>query len=304
MRLLFFGSSVFSLSVLEALHKNHRVIGVITQPDRPKGRGRRIAPTVVKLFAQKEGLFVLDPENLDQKVLETLKGLLPDIIVVAAYGKILPSEYLKLAPLGAINVHPSLLPKYRGPSPIQWVLLKGEKETGVTTFLMDEGLDSGPILLQEKLPIQDEETYSSLLEKLSHLAARLTLKTLEEMGKGTLIPIPQDHQKACYTKKIDRSLALINWNRPAKEVWNKVRALEGWPCAYTFWQGKLLKIWRASLGEGRGEPGTIIGLKEGIEVACSEGSLIIKELQLEGGKRMGSSEFLRGHRLDLGERVG
>jgi len=304
MRLLFFGSSPFSLSVLEALRKVHQIVGVITQPDRPKGRGRKPAPTVVKLFAQKEGIFFLDPENLDQKVLEILKGLSPEVLVVAAYGKLLPSEYLNLAPFGAINVHPSLLPKYRGPSPIQWVLLKGERETGVTTFLMDEGLDSGPILLQERIPIEDEDTYSSLFEKLSRLSAQLTLKTLEGMEKGTLTPISQDHQKACYTKKIDRSLALINWDRPAREVWNKVRALEGWPCAYTFWKGKLLKIWRASLGEGKGEPGTIIGLKGGIEIACSDGSLIIGELQLEGGRRMSSSEFLRGHRLDVGERLG
>ena len=304
MRLLFFGSSPFSVSVLEALKKVHQIVGVITQPDRPKGRGRKPAPTAVKLFAQKEGLFVLDPENLDQKVLEILKGLSPDVLVVAAYGKILPLEYLNLAPFGAVNVHPSLLPKYRGPSPIQWVLLKGEKETGVTTFLMDEGVDSGPILLQERVPIEEEDTYSSLLEKLSRLSAQLILKTLEEMEKGTLMPIPQDHQKACYTKKIDRSLGLINWNRPAREIWNKVRALEGWPCAYTFWKGKLLKIWKASLGEGKGEPGTIIGLKGGIEIACSDGSLIIRELQLEGGKRISSLDFLRGHRLDVGERIG
>jgi len=304
MRLFFFGSSPFSLSVLEALKKVHQIVGVITQPDRPKGRGRKPAPTVVKLFAQKEGLFVLDPENLNQKVLEILKGFSPEVLVVAAYGKILPSEYLNLATFGAINVHPSLLPKYRGPSPIQWVLLKGERETGVTTFLMDEGLDSGPILLQERVPIEDEDTYSSLFEKLSGLSAQLILKTLEEMEKGTLMPIPQDHQKACYTQKIDRSLGLINWNRPAREIWNKVRALEGWPCAYTFWKGKLLKIWRASLGNGKGEPGTIISLKEGIEIACSDGSLIIRELQLEGGKRMLSFDFLRGHRLDVGERIG
>jgi len=289
---------------LEALKKVHQIVGVITQPDRPKGRGRKPAPTVVKLFAQKEGLFVLDPENLNQKVLEILKGFSPEVLVVAAYGKILPSEYLNLATFGAINVHPSLLPKYRGPSPIQWVLLKGERETGVTTFLMDEGLDSGPILLQERVPIEDEDTYSSLFEKLSGLSAQLILKTLEEMEKGTLMPIPQDHQKACYTQKIDRSLGLINWNRPAREIWNKVRALEGWPCAYTFWKGKLLKIWRASLGNGKGEPGTIISLKEGIEIACSDGSLIIRELQLEGGKRMLSFDFLRGHRLDVGERIG
>ncbi len=289
---------------MEALKKVHQIVGVITQPDRPKGRGRKPAPTVVKLFAQKEGLFVLDPENLNQKVLEILKGFSPEVLVVAAYGKILPSEYLNLATFGAINVHPSLLPKYRGPSPIQWVLLKGERETGVTTFLMDEGLDSGPILLQERVPIEDEDTYSSLFEKLSGLSAQLILKTLEEMEKGTLMPIPQDHQKACYTQKIDRSLGLINWNRPAREIWNKVRALEGWPCAYTFWKGKLLKIWRASLGNGKGEPGTIISLKEGIEIACSDGSLIIRELQLEGGKRMLSFDFLRGHRLDVGERIG
>lgn len=246
---------------------------------------------------------VLEPEDLGELKAE-LERMHPEAFVVAAYGKILPRWLLDLPRYGAINVHPSLLPRYRGAAPIQWAILKGERETGVTTFLMDEGLDSGPILLQRRVPIGEEETASELSRRLSEVGSELILETLRGLQQGRIRPRPQDHQEACYAPKIERHQGLIRWQEPAGRILNLIRALDPWPSAYTFYRGKLLKIWRAQRGKGRGEAGEVIGLEGGIEVACGEGSLLIRELQLEGRRRMEAGEFLRGHPLKLGEKLG
>ena len=303
MQLVFFGSSGFSVPILEALSSEHHLLAVVTQPDRPRGRGRRPQPTPVKSWAKERGFLVLEPEDLGEIKAE-LERMHPEAFVVAAYGKILPRWLLDLPPYGAINVHPSLLPRYRGAAPIQWAILKGERETGVTTFLMDEGLDSGPILLQRRVPIGEEETASELSRRLSELGSELTLETLRGLQQGRIRPRPQDHQKACYAPKIERRHGLIHWQEAAGRILNLIRALDPWPSAYTFYRGKLLKIWRARVGWGKGRAGEVIGLEGGIEVACGEGSLIIGELQLEGKRRMGAEEFLRGHPLRVGEKLG
>lgn len=304
MRLVFFGSSDFSVPILRALKDRHQVLAVVTQPDRPKGRGLKVQPTPVKAAAEEMDLRVLDPERLDGSVLRAIQDLEPEAFVVCAYGKILPRDFLRIPPLGAVNCHPSLLPRYRGAAPIQRALMKGEEETGVTTFLMDEGVDSGPILLQRRVTIGPDETATELSRRLSLLGAELVLETLEGLEAGIITPIPQDHSRACYAPKVEKAEALISWERPAKAIKDLIRALEMGPGAHTFFRGKVLKVYRAELGEGKGEPGMIIGLGEGIEVACGDGSLWLKELQLEGKRRMGASEFLRGQRIILGERLG
>lgn len=304
MRLVFFGSSNFSIPILEALVQNHQVLAVITQPDRPKGRGLKVQPTPVKEWAMKRGLKVFDPEKLDVEFAEVLSALTPEAIVVASYGKIVPKTILEVPPFGCLNVHPSLLPKLRGAAPIQWAILKGKRETGVTVFLMDEGLDSGPILLQRKTAIGDEETAQELERRLSQMGASLTIEALELIQRGEIKPVPQRDEEACYAPKLSREVGLIDWSSPSKKLKDMVRGLEPWPCAYTFYRGKTLKIWKATCKEGKGSPGEVISLKEGIEVACGEGSLLIKELQLEGKRRMKAEEFLRGYKLSIGEKLG
>lgn len=304
MRLVFFGSSEFAVPILRALREKHKILTVVTQPDRPKGRGLKVRPTPVKAVALQMGLEVREPERLDRAFLSALMDLEPELFVVCSYGKILPREYLSLPPLGAVNVHPSLLPKYRGAAPIQRALMKGEEETGVTTFLMDEGVDSGPILLQRRTSIRPDEKASELSQRLSEMGAQLLLETLDGLKDRSLRATPQDHTRACYAPKIERHEALIPWERPAQVIKDLIRALEMAPGAYTFFRGKVLKIYEAKTAERRGKPGEVIGLGEGIEVACGEGSLVIYELQLEGRRRMKASEFLRGHPIIIGERLG
>lgn len=304
MRLIFFGSSNFSIPVLEALVQNHEVLAVITQPDRPKGRGLKVQPTPVKEWAKKRGLNVFGPEKLEGEFIKALLAFMPEAIVVASYGKLIPKSILDLPPFGCLNVHPSLLPKLRGAAPIQWAILKGKKETGVTIFIMDEGLDSGPILLQRKTAIGEEETAPELERRLSELGASLTIEALELLKKGEIKPVPQRDEEACYAPKLSREIGLIDWSNPSKKIKDMVRGLEPWPCAYTFYKGKTLKVWKAFYKEGKGEPGEVIGLREGIEVACGEGVLVIKELQLEGKRKMTAEEFLRGYKLNIGEKLG
>lgn len=304
MRLVFFGSSNFSLPVLEALVQNHEVLAVVTQPDRPKGRGLKVQPTPVKEWALKRGLKVLQPERLDEEFARTLLALMPEAMVVASYGKIIPKAILDIPTFGCLNVHPSLLPKLRGAAPIQWAILKGIRETGVTIFLMDEGLDSGPILLQRKTTIGEEETAEELEKRLSQMGASLAIEVLELLKKGGIRPVPQKDEEACYAPKLSREVGLIDWASPCKKIKDMVRGLEPWPCAYTFYRGKTVKIWKAYCKAGKGYPGEVIDLREGIEVACGEGSLVIKELQLEGKRKMTAEEFLRGYKLNLGEKLG
>ncbi len=305
MGVVFMGSAPFSLPTLKALVEEEEVLAVVTQPDRPRGRGLKPSATPVKEWAKGRGIPVLQPEDLGGELVEELRHLRPEVVVVAAYGKILPKEVLKIPPLGCINVHPSLLPKYRGAAPVNWAIIRGERETGVTTFLMDEGMDSGPVLLQRRVEIHEDETAPELLARLADLGGELLLETIRRWRKGELVPQPQRDEEATYAPRLERSHGLIDWKRKAGEIKNLVRGLQPWPSAYTFLKGKLLKVFRARLGDGsRGEPGEVVSLRGGIEVACGEGSLVITELQLEGRRRMSAEEFLRGHPLRVGDKLG
>lgn len=307
MRIVFMGTPETAATCLQALiDAQEQIVLVVTQPDRKKGRGQKLAPPPVKLLAQKYNLEVLQPEKIkDQTIVEKIKAYDPELIVVAAYGKILPKELIDIPPNGSINVHASLLPKYRGGAPIQWALLKGEKETGVTIMQIAETLDTGDILLQEKIPIEPDDDAQTLQEKLFNLGAQLLLKAIEQIKNKTIKRIPQKEIDATYAELIRKESGEIDWRKPAIEVSNRVRALIPWPCAHTFYKEKMLKIWKAEtlsryIGTKKAKPGEIVDEKE-LVVACGRGALKILELQLEGGRKLGSSDFLRGHELSVGD---
>ncbi|RDV83452.1 methionyl-tRNA formyltransferase [Ammonifex thiophilus] len=309
MRLVFMGTPAFAIPSLEALTRaGHELVLVVTQPDRPKGRGGKLTPPPVKEWALRYGLPCLQPVRLkDPAFLAALREAEPEVIVVVAYGKILPPEVLNLPPRGCINLHASLLPKYRGAAPIQHALLSGEKETGVTTILMDEGMDTGDILLQESLVVGEEENFGSLHDRLAQLGAELLCRTLSLWKEGKIKPKPQDHSQATYAPPLRSEDEIIRWEEPAEKIKNLVRALDPAPGARTFWQGKVLKIWRARAltGPFGGVPGEVLALApEGIVVRAGEGALLVLELQLAGGKRLKASEFLRGHSLTPGTVLG
>ena len=302
--LIFMGTSRFSLPSLAKLAKEEDVLAVVTQPDRPKGRGRRPSPTPVKEWALKEGLRVLQPERLDETFLKELEAMGPEMIVVAAFGQKLPKEVLELPPLGCINLHPSLLPRWRGAAPINWAIISGDERAGVTTILMDEGMDTGPILLQREVPIGEDETAEELCRRLSELGANLLLETIRRWRGGEIRPTPQGEEGATYAPMLKKGDGLLRWDRTARELRNQIRGMLPWPGSYTFWRGKRLILHRARLGEGKGRAGEVISTREGIEVACGEGSLIVEELQMEGKRKMRWDEFLRGHSLRVGEVLG
>ncbi|MGO0122887.1 methionyl-tRNA formyltransferase [Desulfothermobacter acidiphilus] len=309
MRLVFMGTPVFALPSLEALLRaGHDIALVITKPDRPRGRGGKLAPPPVKEWAERHGLPCLQPGSLkDSSVLTALSQVEPEVIVVVAYGKILPPEVLKLPPRGCINLHASLLPKYRGAAPIQHALLAGEKMTGVTTMLMDEGMDTGDILLQEPLAIGEEESFGSLQDRLARLGAELLVRTLKLWERGEIHPRPQDHTQATYAPPLQSKDEIIRWEEPAERIKNLVRALDPAPGARTSYQGKLLKIWRvrALSGPFGGVPGEILGVDpSGIVVRAGQGAVLVQELQLANGKRLRVAEFLRGHPVTPGVVLG
>jgi methionyl-tRNA formyltransferase len=258
---------------------------------------------------QREGLPVLQPVKLkDPAFLDALKNWQPDLIAVAAFGRILPPAILTLPPKGCINVHASLLPKYRGAGPIQWAIINGERETGVTTMLMDEGMDTGAILLQEAVPIEPDETAGMLSAKLAQVGGRLLVETLRRLKAGTLVPRPQDHAQATLAPLLKKEDGLIDWTHPAVEIANRVRGLAPWPGAYTFAGEDLWKIWKATAKDGQTDkalPGTIIGLtKEAILVATGDGLLSITEIQPANSRRMTAAQFLAGHQLSPGQVLG
>ncbi|UCC65953.1 MAG: methionyl-tRNA formyltransferase [Deltaproteobacteria bacterium] len=305
LHVVFMGTAPFSLLALRVLSASEKVAAVVTQPDRPRGRGRKVSPPPVKEFATDLGLPVLQPERVkDQDFISLLKELHPELIVVAAFGQILPSALLEIPPLGCVNVHPSLLPKYRGAAPINWAIIKGEARTGVTTYLMDEGMDTGDILLVQEAEVGRDETAQELGERLAELGAKLLLETIRGLKEGTLQPIPQDEEGASYAPMLKKDDGLIQWEWEAHQIRNQIRGMIPWPVAFTLWGGKRIKIYQGITGDGKGIPGEVISLQRAIEVACGERSLFIKELQMEGGRRMGWDEFARGHRLTLGERLG
>jgi methionyl-tRNA formyltransferase len=293
---------------LKQLIERYEVAGVLTRPDRPAGRGRRMVASPVKETALAHSLPVLHPRTLRRpERVEQLKALEPEIIVVAAYGLILPSAVLEIPLHGCLNVHASLLPAYRGAAPITAAILAGEAETGVTIMLMDEGMDTGPLLAQARMTIQPQDTTQSLGEKLARLGADLLMETLPRWLRGEIEPQPQGEDQATYSRLIRKEDGLVNWSLPAVEIERAVRAYTPWPSAYAFWQGKLLKILRARpLVEwpGRAEPGEVIELPQGIAVATGEGALLLEEVQLAGRRAMGAEEFVRGQRDFVGSMLG
>ncbi len=302
MRIVFMGTPDFSVNALENIVKaGHDVVGVITQPDKPKGRGGKMQYTPVKEKALELGLDVYQPQRVKEpEFIDKLKEMNPDAIVVIAFGQILPKAILDMPKYGCINVHASLLPKYRGAAPIQWSVIDGEKETGVTTMYMNEGLDTGDIIDKVVVPIDKKETGGSLFDKLAIEGGKLILKTLIELENGTAVRTPQDDSKSNYAGMINKQLGKIDFNKSAKEIERLIRGLNPWPSAYTKMDGKTLKIWDADVDDSENDsaPGTITEVgKDFIRVATGKGSLKILELQLEGKKRMKTRDFLNGAKI-------
>jgi len=309
LRVLFIGTSDFACPSLKALlDASYPVLEVVTQPDRPKGRGQKLTPPPVKVLALARQLPVFQPVRLrDPEAVEHLKSLKPDLIVVAAYGQILSSAVLSIPPLGCVNVHGSLLPKYRGAAPIARAILMGEKTTGVTTMLMDEGMDTGPILLAEETEIATQDNLQSLHDRLARMGADLLLQTLSGFEKGTVRPKAQDHSRATYAPKISKEEGRINWRSPAQTLCNLLRAFDPWPGAYSTWKGKTIKLFRPSVLAGTPEEiaGTLIkATSQGIIITAADGYLVVKELQMENRPRLSAEQFLRGTPLEPGRRLG
>ncbi|MBR1535149.1 MAG: methionyl-tRNA formyltransferase [Ruminococcus sp.] len=305
MKLIYMGTPDFAVPCLEKLiESGHEVSAVFTQPDKPVGRKQVLTPPDVKVCALKHGLTVYQPNSMrDGTAMEIIRKVDPDAIIVAAYGKILPKEILDFPRYGCINVHGSLLPKYRGAAPIQWSVINGDPETGVTIMQMNEGIDTGDMLLQKTLPIEIDDTAESMFDKLAELGAKTLIEALEKLERGELSPEKQDESHATYASMLDKSISLIDWNKSGTAVHNLVRGLYSWPVAYTLLHGKKLKILRTSPCDKSGEAGKVLSL-DPLTVACGEGSVIIHELQLEGKKRMDAKTFLVGHKLSVGELIG
>ncbi len=304
-RIVFFGTPSFALPALQSLLKGPDVVvGVVTQPDREKGRGRRIVISPIKDLALQHGLILLQPEKAKEEAFqEALRGLQPDLFAVVAYGQILPKSVLETPKYGSVNVHASLLPRYRGAAPIAWAILRGEKVTGVTTMVMDQGMDTGDILLQAEVPIGSEETCESLHDRLAPLGAQLLSKTIEKMKAGKMRAVSQDHSKATYAPPLKKEDGHIDWEKEAGEIDRQIRAFNPWPGAFTKWGDRLLKIFRGEVREStpKGKPGAVAWVgSEFIEVGAGKDSYLIKEVQLEGRKRMTIREFLSGHSISVG----
>jgi methionyl-tRNA formyltransferase len=301
---VFMGTPEFACPTLQKLiDRGEQLVAVVTQPDRPKGRGQRLMPPPVKELALRNGLTVLQPSKVrDPAFVEVIRELAPEVIVVVAFGQILPKALLDIPPLGCINVHASLLPHYRGAAPLNWCLINGETETGVTTMLMDVGLDTGPMLLKRATPIGENEDIVSLHDRMSAMGAQLLSETLDGLAAGTLVPQEQDGCRSCYAPMLKKEDGLIDWNRPAADIHNQVRGLAVWPGAFTYLDGQVLKVYRTRRAAGSGLPGTVLRAdKHGIEVACLEGSLVIEELQLAGKKRLEAASFLAGCTITAGK---
>ncbi|MCI8727510.1 MAG: methionyl-tRNA formyltransferase [Hungatella sp.] len=304
MRIVFMGTPDFSVPVLEALAgSKHQVIAVVTQPDKPKGRGKAVVMTPVKEKAVALGIPVYQPAKVrEPEFVQVLKDLNPDTIVVVAFGQILKKNILDLPPFGCVNVHASLLPGYRGSAPIQWAVINGEKESGVTTMMMDEGIDTGDMLEKASIPLESDETGGSLHDKLSRLGAELILSTLTKLEDGTLKRTPQTDENTCYARMLKKSMGDIDWTMDAVSIERLIRGLNPWPSAYTRWNQKTLKIWKAQVleEEYEGVCGEVVCTdKSRILVKTGKGTLSLKELQPEGKKRMEVEAFLRGYPVEL-----
>lgn len=309
---VFMGTPDFAVGTLRALiQSDYQVKAVFCQPDKPKGRGKSLAMPPVKEEALRAGIPVYQPGKIrEEEWLLKIEEMKPDAIVVVAFGQILPERVLKAAKYGCINVHASLLPKYRGAAPIQWAVINGEKVSGVTTMRMDAGLDTGDMILWEEVPLEEEETGGSLFDKLSGVGAKLLIRTLDEISAGKAVYHPQPKESpTAYAAMLTKKQGEISWEQPAKKIECLIRGLNPWPSAYTHYRGKMLKIWRANTLQGqpdqKAEPGQAVQVtKHSLEIQTGDGILSVKELQPEGKKRMGVDEFLRGYPVETGERFG
>ena len=311
MRVIFMGTPDFAVGTLQALlQSEHEVVAVVTQPDKPKGRGKAMQFTPVKEVAAEAGIPVLQPKKVrEEAVVEELRSYHPDVIVVVAFGQLIPKSILEMPKYGCVNVHASLLPKYRGAAPIQWAVIDGEEKSGVTTMQMDEGLDTGDMLLTEEVTLDPEETGGSLFDKLSQVGAQLLLKTLDALENAAFTPQKQPAESTtAYAAMLNKKMGEIDWSQSAVQIERLVRGLNPWPSAYTHLAGKTLKIWKAAVRpsrEQKKEPGSVIlEDKKHFGIQTGDGVLEILELQLEGKKRMTADAFLRGYQLENGTKLG
>ena len=305
MRLVFLGTPAFAVPTLERMvEAGHQVVAVVTQPDRPRCRGQHPAPPPVKEASLRLGLPVFQPERVRRpEAVEYLRTLAVDAMVVVGYGQIIPQVIIDLAPLGIINVHASLLPKYRGAGPIQWAILNGETRTGVTTMRIDAGLDTGDMLLKAETEIGAEENAIELGRRLAAMGADLLVKTLEGLANGTVTPEPQNPAEATHAPLLKKEDGVVDWSQPALTIHNRVRGLQPWPGASTTFRGHTLHIWRSKPRPERGWPGRFISLKPPV-VSCGSGSLELVDVQLEGRKRIAAADFVNGQRLTDNETLG
>lgn len=305
MRIVFMGTPDFaSASLKKLIDEKFDVVGVFTQPDKPKGRGMELCASPVKELALENGLPVFQPVKMrDGTALAQIKALEPDILVVVAYGRILPDDILAVPKYGAINVHGSLLPKYRGAAPIQWAVLNGDKITGVTTMYLASEMDTGDIIYTAETEIGEYETSGELFDRLKDMGAELLVKTLRDIDAGTAPRAPQDHSKASYVTMLDKSICPIDWNKTPREVLKHIYGLQPWPVATMELEGKTVRVFAARYTDGKTEkvPGAVVSTdKGGLEIACADGeTLLITELQAPGKKRMGAEDYLRGHQIKV-----
>lgn len=309
MRIAFMGTPDFSVPCLRALAESkHEVVGVFCQPDKPVGRKQILTPPPVKEEALKHGYRVFQPTTLRNGAGTTLlREIEPDLVIVVAYGKILPPDFLSYPKYGCVNVHASLLPRYRGASPIHWAILNGDTETGVTTMQLDEGMDTGDILLVKKVPIGPDETTEELFDELSAVGATAMLETIDQIEQGTLRPVPQDHSLATTVGLLTKELGEVDWTKPVQTIHDQVRGLYSWPGAYTLLDGNVLKLHKAAktaTATGKA-PGTVVKAKGQLLVSCGDGlCLELKEVQLSGKKRMDAAAFLNGNQIQEGDVLG
>ena len=303
MRIVFMGTPEFAVPSLKALCENgYNVVGVFTQPDRPKGRGNKVVMSPVKEYALSRNIPVFQPQRIKRDGVEDLKALAPDLCVTAAFGQILSQEILDIPPMGTINVHASLLPRHRGSAPINWAILQGDSEVGVTTMMTARGIDNGDMLLKSVTPYQPGETAGELTVRLSEDGAKLLLDTLKELEIGTLKRIPQDESAMSYDPMLTKEMGVIDWSRSAGDIVNRIHGLNPWPGCTSAWEGARLKWLRAEIADGEGRSGEIITAdpKAGLVIAAGEGAVRILQMQAPGGKPMNPKDYLRGHPMAVG----
>jgi len=306
LRIVFMGSPEFAVPTLRVLIDAFDVAAVVCQPDKPAGRGQKLVAPATKLIALERGVPVLQPPKArDPAFLEELRRLAPDVAVVVAYGKILPQAVLDVPRHGCLNVHASLLPRYRGAAPIQWAIIRGETETGVTIMQLDAGMDTGPMLLTQKVGIADDETAGTLAPRLSAIGAEMMLVALGRLEAGALVPTKQDDAQATLAPMLAKDAGKIDWTRCAREVRNLVRGVDPWPGGQTVLAGEPLKVWGARAAPGQGAPGEVLAAdREGLVVACADGAVALEELQLPGRKRLPVPAFVAGKPIATGTRLG